>query len=150
MKRGLITLIIGLLLIIGWGLANAAGTVTQTWTDVTGDTKSLLLTWTGDSSSGSVPATTSERAIDGYIILVITNPGSTSPTPDYDITLTDDDDVDVMGGQLMNRDASSTEQIIPKVGNIIGPRWVSGYMTLNLSNNSVASATGTIEIFIKR
>lgn len=150
MKRRLLTLLIGLL-IIGWGSSVfGAGTVIQTWSNVTNNTQSLIFSWTGDSTNGSVPATACNRAIDGYIILVITNPGSTSPTPDYDITLTDDDGVDVMGGQLMNRDASNTEQVIPKTGNIIQKRWVSGYITLNLSNNSVASATGTVEIFIQR
>jgi len=127
-----------------------AGTVTQTYTKVTDDVRCLTYSWTGDAADGSVPATASTISVDGYIILVITNPGSTAPTALYDITLTDGDSVDVMGGQLANRSATATEQAVPKIGTVYGGRWVSGILTLNITNQSVHSATGTVKIFIQR
>ncbi len=148
LKKLMLTLLLGLFLIPGW--AFGAGTVTQSWnedqTSTTGVVK-LTYTWTADASNGSVPATASERDIDGYVFLVITNPGATAPTDNYDITLTDNDSCDVMGGELANRDTSVSEQAAPGVGSTYGSRYVQGPLTLNLSNNSVNSAVGTTVVY---
>lgn len=130
--------------------AISAGTVTQTYTKVTSDVRCLTYSWTGDASDGSVPATASTISIDGYIILVITNPGATAPTTLYDITLTDGNSIDVMGGQLADRSATVSEQVVPKISTVYGGRWVSGILTLNITNQSVHSATGIVTIFIER
>ena len=130
--------------------AISSGTVTQTYTKVTPDVRCLTYSWTGDASDGKVSATPSIVSIDGYIILVITNPGGTAPTTLYDITLTDGDSIDVMGGQLADRSATLTEQVVPKIGTVYGGRWVSGILTLNITNQDVHSATGTVKVFIQR
>lgn len=132
------------------GLAYGAGTVTQSYVSKTNSVSLLTYTWTADASAATVPATASTVSIDGYVILVITNPGSTAPTDNYDITLTDADGVDVMGGTLANRDAANTEQAVPMIGAVYGGRWVSGIITLNITNNSVNSATGTVQVFVQR
>ena len=128
----------------------AAGTVTQTLDKMTKDVYRLTYTWTGDASDGSIPATTSTWAIDGYVILVVTNPGTTKPTDNYDITLTDTDSVDVMGGELANRDNTNTEQVVPKIDTVYGGRWVSGHLILTITNQSVNSALGTVVVYIQR
>jgi len=141
-----IILILSLLLIPS--LVWAAGSVTQSWTSVNEDVSVLTFSWTGDASGGAVTATASESNIDGFVFLVVTNPGSTAPTPSYDITLTDADGVDIMGGKLADRSATASEQEIPKVGSGLGSRFVSGTLTLNITNQSVNSATGTVLVFI--
>lgn len=130
--------------------AFAAGTVTQAWTYPTSKVKVLTFSWTADAAAATVPATASNDNMDGYIILVVTDPGTTAPTDNYDITLTDGNSVDAMGGNLADRDTANTEQAVPKIGTVYGGRYVSGILTLNISNNAVNSATGTVKIYIER
>jgi len=150
MKRILSILVIALLFLLPpWAMA--AGTVTQTYVQKTNNVSCLTYSWTADASAHTVPATASTVAIDGYVILVVTNPDDdTAPTDQYDITLTDADSCDVMGGTLADRSDTNTEQAVPKIGNVYGGRWVSGILTLNISNNSVNSAAGTVAVYIQR
>ncbi len=130
--------------------AMAAESVVQTWASLSSNTSLLTFTWTS-AANGSLTATASARSIDGWVILVVTNPGATAPTDDYDITLTDADGVDVMGGQLADRDQTNSEHAVPQLqSGVFGERYVSGTLTLNLSNNSVNSATGVVKVYIRR
>jgi hypothetical protein len=126
----------------------AAGTVTQTIAETGRDVRIITLSWTGDASDGSVPSTAISWALADFVFLVVTNPGSTAPTDNYDITLTDSDGVDIMGGEITNRDTSNTEQAVPKIGSVYGTRFVSGTLTFNLTGNIVAGATGTVKIYV--
>ena len=57
------------------------------------------------------------------------------------------------GGTLADRDETNSEQAVPCVdttNSVYGARWVSGKLTLNLSGNSVASATGTVVVYFFR
>lgn len=121
----------------------AGSSVTQVWASPT-----LTFTWTADDGDGSVPATASELSFKANVCVVVTNPGATAPTDDYDITLTDEHGIDVMGGQLANRDTTTSESALPKIGSVYGCRPISGTITLNITNNSVNSATGVVEVFI--
>jgi hypothetical protein len=122
-----------------------AGTVTQTW-----DSPVLTFSWTADVSGGSVPATASELSFEAFVCLVVTDPGTTAPTDNYDITITDADGVDIMGGQLLNRDTANSEHAVPKIGSAYGCRPFQGTMTVNIINNSVNSATGEVKVWILR
>lgn len=135
-------------------------TVTETWVYSTGDhptnIRILQFDWIGDASSGAIPSLETSQAINGYVFLVDIGTGSTQPTDLYDITLTTTgagDTIDIMGGALTNLSASGSESRVPKVdigANIYGPRYVSGKLTFNLSNNVVPSANGTVKIYITR
>lgn len=144
MKR----LLIALVLLITPSLALALGTVT-----VTGPTKlesqvyTVTYTWTADAANGSVPATAGP-SVEGLVVMAVTDPGSTAPTDNYDITFTNPDGADVFGGELVDRDTSNTEQAAPLVGNSYGQRYVKGPLTLNITNNSVNSATGTVKVYV--
>lgn len=148
-KLGKILWIYLLLLLISPIKSFSAGSVDVDWTYITRDVGYITFSWTADSGDGSVPSTASMN-IQGYVILVVTDPGTPAPTDNYDITLTDENGVDVMGGTLANRDASNTEQAVPKIGNVYGGRWVSGTVTLNISNNSVGGAKGIVKVYIER
>ncbi len=147
MKK-LIVLLAVVMLLLTAGLANAAGTVTQTLTKVGSHTLLLTFSWTADASAATVPVTASSTGLEGYVYLVVTNPGTTAPTDLYDITLTDTESVDVMGGELSDRSTSATQQVVPKIDTVFGARWVDGVLTMTLTNNSVNSATGTVKVYI--
>ncbi len=146
MKKLLI--IIALLLIPLTVFAAGSSVTESSWTTVSKNVVSFTWTWVGDDGNGTVPATASLSNIDGFVFLVITNPGTPAPTDDYNITLVDEDGVDVMGGKLLLRDTANSEQAIPKVGSGLGSRLVSGTLTLTITSNTDVDATGTVTVFI--
>lgn len=161
MKR-LTSAFILLFLLLPGLLFAAAGTVTQTY-EVTRNTNVgvLTFTFTGASDDGTVPSTATTTditaAIQGMCIYeVITNPGATKPTDNYDIVLNDADGVDMMGGTLADRDETNSERAVPllmttKLGiEVPGCSLVNGAMTLVITNQNVHSATGTVKVFLKR
>lgn len=157
--RGITALIIAVAILSITSLASAAGTVTITgqWVAMDQSMYEVTITWTGDASSGAVPDTAFGlgvmRDILGlYAGCAETDPGSTKPTDDYDITIVDEYGLDIYGGTLGNRDETSPEQTYPKIVSpgIYGNRPVSNVLTFKLANNSVASATGTVKIIFSK
>jgi len=152
-------IIFALIFLIIPSLCFAAGSsVTQTYSPVYSsegftNLATLTLAWTSDDATGAVSATTSTEITNQiagkYIVLVVTDPGATAPTDDYDITITDANGVDVMGGALANRDTSNTEQILPLIGTSSGPRPVATALTLNITNAG-NSKIGSVIIYLSR
>ena len=74
--------------------------------------RKISVTWTSD---GSGDATVTTKKISGHLLRGVTNPGSTAPTANYDITLKDSThSVDLLGNcgdDLANRHTSSTENV---------------------------------------
>ncbi len=66
--------------------------------------------------------------LQGFITRVVTNPGATAPTDDYDLTLLDEDGVDVLDSLGLNRDTATSEQLLPAV-----PIWIDGTLTVTLA-----------------
>lgn len=149
MKRLIIGLVICLLLLPG--LAFAAGTVVATGpTKVSGVETSyytIQWDWTADASDGSVPTNTVTGVL-GYVVRVVTDPGSPAPTDDYDIELKDAYGCDVMGGALADRDTSTTEQAMPIIGGSSTGALVLDTLQLSITGNSVNSATGSVYVLI--
>ena len=75
-------------------------------------------------------------------------PGSTAPTPLYDVEFNDVNDVDLFGGELNNGDNATSMHAIPKIGNGYGKVVGDGEYTLSITNNSVNSATGEVIFYI--
>ena len=110
--------------------------------------KAVTVSFTGDASDGTVPDTTLNDMC-GYIMKIVSNPGSTAPTDNWDFVLNDSDGVDVLGGAGANRDTTNSEQVYPTVSGAAIPIWLPyGSYTLVISGNSNASATGTITIYL--
>jgi len=133
----------------------AEGTVTDNATNGVwpaqnnGKNFQVILSWVdGDLT---LPATATTMSINAYVTRVVTNPGTT-PTDNYDITLTDVDGVDAMGGTLANRDTATSEPARPydPASGTYGDVYVAGTLTLNLSGNSNVGATGTVTIYCER
>lgn len=157
--RKLFAIIIAAVILSITSLASAAGTVTITgqWVAMDQSMYEVTITWTGDASDGSVPDTAFGsgvmRDIRGlYAGCAETDPGSTSPTALYDITIVDEYALDIYGGALGNRSATATEQTYPKIvsSGIYGTRPISSVLTFKLAGNSVASATGVVKIIFSK
>lgn len=113
----------------------------------------VTVSFVGDASDGSVP--TLAIPMSGFVKKVVTNPGSTAPTANYDIALGDPEDsaLDALGAALQNRHTSNTEQVYPLLAGAPGtvsstPVFLAGTYTLAITNNSVNSATGTITFYL--
>jgi hypothetical protein len=83
--------------------------------------RKILVDWTSDSATGAVTGTT--RKIVGELIKGVTDPGSAAPSANYDITITDEESVDVLAacvaaGRLDNRHTSTSEQAYFFVENV--------------------------------
>lgn len=133
----------------------AAGSVTYQVNKIRVGTEMVeehVWSWTGDASDGTVPAKASDAAITGYVTLAVDNPGSTAPTTGYDVTITDDEGVDVFGTMLTDLLANTSGQSRPAVAAATdySDRFVNSVLTMNLTNNSVNSATGTVTIYVRK
>lgn len=122
----------------------AAGTATIAETRHT-TVKKIAWTWTsGTGAEGGTVTSTTTHAYDGKCELLTTDPGSTAPTDDYDITITDSDGVDVLGGGGTDRDAANTEQVLSSnLGAVAGSK-----LTLNVTNAGDAKG-GVVYLYIR-
>jgi hypothetical protein len=114
-----------------------AGTVALTYSE-TRSVKTVVWTWTSDAS-GDVSGTDT-KPISGELLRIVTNPGATAPTDNYDVVINDADGVDVAGGLLANRDTANSEQVIPVLETTVGANTyahrpvVDGPLSLVISN----------------
>lgn len=105
----------------------------------------VSVAWTSD---GSGNATASLIKLRGWIVKVITYPGSAAPTDDYDIKLKDSTGFDVLGSVLNDRDTSNTEQIPTPNSGVSIVTYVNGDYTFDVSNAGSAK-NGTCVFYIK-
>jgi hypothetical protein len=137
----------------------ATGTVTQTYTPIyssEGNTNLATLTMvlTSDASgnaSGETNMTITDQIAGKYIVTVTTNPDNTNaPTASYDITITDEDGIDVMGGALQDRSATASEQTVPALlSGVYLPRPITGTLTANMTSAG-SGKTSTMTIIMER
>ena len=135
--------------------ALAAGTVTEEKTFASDTLKVVTLSWACDAQA----ATLTDYLISWdlanfmhgwYVVMVVTDPGATAPTDDYDLTIVDRNSVDIMGGALANRDTANSEQAVPIVSTAYSPRPVIDRLTLTMSGNAVNAATGAVVIYLSK
>lgn len=94
---------------------------------------------------------TSAIELKGYCLKVTTNPGSTAPTANYDITIKDSDDgtdLDAFATLLNNRHTTATEQVYPLISGAAIPIFLCGNYIISIANNAVNAATGTINFYL--
>lgn len=127
-----------------------ASSCVQTFKKLKGNMRRILMAVTADASGGSVDNVDTEKNIDGEVLFVVTDPGATVPTNDYDITLADSQGCDILGSEGDNRSSTTTQQAMLKIGNHYGPRYVEGPLTLGISGNSVNSALINVYIYFRR
>ena len=130
--------------------------------------RTVTLAWVGDDTSGAIPATSTDSLtltgttqtvtsfIQGYYLDdVMVNPGSTAPTADYDIAITNADGASLTNGAL--DDLSATVTQTRRMAGYSGPsdtwmggQFVTGPLTITWSNTTVASSTGTVTLYLSR
>lgn len=101
-------------------MANMVATLSY---EETGPINTIKVAWTSDDAAGTFTATT--KLISGALLVGITDPGATAPTDDYDVTIKDDEGLDVLSNtddNLMNRDTANSERVEFVVGTATGAR----------------------------
>jgi hypothetical protein len=107
------------------------------------------IAWTCDAA-GRV--TLSTQAIAGTITKLVTNPGATAPTDNYDILLNDEDGADVLNAKGQNRDTANTEVVAPMIGDGTTTNQlvdVNGVLTLLITNAGNAK-NGELILYVRR
>lgn len=149
MKRFIIA-ILALVFLALPPLAPAASVVNFAYAPLTPASvwKVVTITWTAHTD-GTVTSkafsTAFTQDIPANIQYAATDPGSTAPTDNYDITITDALGNDVFGGELTNRDTTTSESAEPAIPYI---RVNLKDLNFNLSGNSQNGATGTVKIYV--
>lgn len=129
-----------------------AGTITVTRNKIYGDDKKNVIekvtaTCVADSADGSFPV--AQIPLHGEILRIVTNPGATAPTDNWDFILGDPDDnaLDVIVAAGANRDTATTEQIKPLINSNVLK--ISGVHALTITGNSVNSANIEIHFYMQ-
>lgn len=157
MKRLLLT--ICFLLMIP-SMLFAASSATTTVLEKPGGVFLFTVSWTAHTD-GTFTDYTIPDGIDGYVMLVQDDPGSTAPTANYDIDLiSTTSNGSITGcttaiatctdGSMINRSATISGQGMSLISSTPVPRYVAGQLKLQIANNSVNSATGTVYITVQR
>lgn len=125
-----------------------AGSVVQTFYDKIGTIKKATFAVTF-GAAGAFTATALTSRIDGKLLRLVTDPGSTAPQDAYDITLLDGAGVDVLQGVGLNRsNVNSEAAAIVYSGTSIHPCVSpSDTLTLTIGGNNVANATTDITVY---
>lgn len=103
--------------------------------------------WEADENGFVTPMDLPE--IDGYVVLVEVLPGNPAPQNGFDITIKGPSGIDIMGGGLLDLPNDDGKQASPNVSGKKGDRVVSGQLTFELTNNTVAGARGRCIIFVQ-
>jgi hypothetical protein len=116
-----------------------------------GSIERIQADWTSAVGGGQ----TQTIDVSGIICRVTTNPGSTAPTDNYDLTLVDEDGLDLFAGQGADRDTTNSESFCPGVPlkdgttTSVVPVAHVGVATLTIANAGDAKV-GKVLIFVKR
>lgn len=144
MKK-LITILLLILIIPSFAIA--ASSQTQAHAVALVGLHKLEISWVAHTDGSYTSFSTG--SVSGVILGVLTDPGSTAPQDNYDITLKNSYGLDVMGGSLADRDTADTEYIQPY--NATQNTYMSmpnhGALTLAISGNNVNGATGKVVIY---
>ena len=90
----------------------AAGSVVIT-EETYGTIKKIAFNWTsGDGAEDGTASGQTTKPYSGKILGLSTDPGSPAPTTLYDITVTDEDGMDVLMGGGADRSATVTEHVL--------------------------------------
>jgi len=103
----------------------------------TGDSsmKVTRVNWVADGS-GDVTILVQLR---GYVYMVVTDPAANAPTTLYDITIADEDGVDIMEGGLADLSATVSNQFSPTINGSPGARWVQRTLSIVVDNAGEAN-----------
>ena len=93
---------------------------------------------------------TTQSEVYGWVSLVVVNPGTPAPTEQFDMTLSDEEGADLMGGALTDLNASITRQHMPLVDGTSWPRYVDGPISVTTTHNEEADAEFKVKILFPK
>lgn len=111
-----------------------AGTLTVTQTRFQagkGYGNKFSIAWTSDASGN---ADVSVPNMNGWLVKLVTDPGATAPTDNYDITLVDENSIDALADTGLNRDTANTEQVYTLASGAQTPIFLTGTYTFTVAN----------------
>jgi len=122
----------------------AAGSVTIT-EETYGTIKKIKFAWvSGTVGEDGTASGQTTNVYSGKILGLATDPGATAPTDDYDITVTDEDSMDVLMGAGADRDTANTEYVLSaSLGAVANDK-----LTINVSNAGT-SKVGIAYLYIR-
>ena len=150
MKKVVTNLMVLFLLLFCIPIGVQAG-ITSTY-EVKGD-KGLLTFTCVAASDGSFVATDSSMVVVGYVTRVVTNPGTTAPTDNWDLSIADKDGIDLTGANLLqNRDTATSEEVPVRYTDhaLYGGKMIFSEVTATITGNSVNGAEIVIKVYIQR
>lgn len=121
------------------------GTVTLT-EETFGTVKKITCAWTsedGGANAGKAQKTTT-NFYSGEVIRLVTDPGSTAPTDDYDVYVYDEDSTDILMGAGVNRDTATTEQVLASLLGCVANDKLTFYV-----ENAGNAKVGKIYLYIR-
>lgn len=137
-----------------------AGTVDLVYRQITDSLIEVKATGTCEAAAATWPATVLSHRPENdnidltgwYLWLVTAWPGGTAPTDASDLTITDLDGIDILGGRGTNLlDATSLTSTCAGTTTTDMPMLITGPVTLNLSGNSVNAAIVYLKLlFVKK
>ena len=101
--------------------------------------------WTSDGS-GDVTGTDT-KVLSGVALRYATNPSATAPSANYDITILDEDAIDIAAGALVNRHTSNSEQVLTGGDAKDGTAFM-GALSLVVANAGAAKI-GTLRMYYR-
>ncbi len=110
-----------------------------------GTVKKITYEWTSHAATGDAEETTT-KAYNGAIERLVTVPGTAGdqPADNYDVTVEDSDEVDVLMGEGANRSDTTTQQVGA------GDLGVVAYSRLTFKiDNAGNSNKGTVHLYIR-
>jgi hypothetical protein len=108
---------------------------------------SIRFDWTS-LSDGTAELTTTQ--LEGEIIRFVINPGTPAPTASYDITLLDEDGLDLMTAKGVDVSATVTSQEVMTGGDTaVVPIAVTGPCTFAVANAGAIKA-GSVKFYLRR
>ena len=136
MKKLLTLIILLLFLATGKSYAVDADPTESVAYDRPNHIRIVTISWS-DASGNGVNFQLTQPWYNGWIIEVDTDPGTTAPTDNYDIELLNDLGVDLLAGELYDRDTSTSERKY-----LSNPAYNKKLPTLNIPNSSQDANSG--------
>ena len=125
---------------------SAVGTVTITEEDF-GSTKLIKWAWIGGTAETALASATSDAFYSGKVLFCVTVPGtSDAPADDYDITIIDKNDIDVLADNGLDRATGTTESILTgSLGAV-----ANSQLELTVANSgSSGTANGEVYLWVR-
>lgn len=91
----------------------------------------IVVTWLSHTDGA---ATLALPDMNGFLLKVVTDPGTAAPTANYDITLVDENTFDAASNLLIDRHTTNTEQVYTFVSGAPTPIYLSGTHTFTVAN----------------